>query len=165
MWIRSWAGGLTLFGFFYAVIIVAMSVSDWPSLAVPNINVTFEAKLPDEARQFVHLIQKSKRIDVSDDAPSYRLVQNGYTPQESPLALLDTAQMVNGHMIVFEAGVTIENMDAVATQYAEILLEHQIRETANAIVRLFITLFIPIVTLGLFAWAGNSLWRAIQNLD
>ena len=105
-------------------------------------------------------------IDVSEEAPSYKLVPEGYSRQgTAPVEFLDTAIMINGHVIVFESGVSTPYMEEIATQYAEILVEHQIHETANAIVRLFITLFIPIVTLGLFGWAGSSLWRAIQKLD
>jgi len=166
MKIRSWVGGLALFGLFYAVLIIALSVWQWPTLAKPYLNMTFEDKLSAEAQGFVMSIFKSKAA-LEEPRPSYELLADNFSVADEvgAAAYHDVARMVNGHVIVFESGTSEPRMDEIATQYLEILREHQINETTSAIIRLFFTLFIPVLTVGLFAWAGNSLWSAIQKLN
>ena len=165
MKIRSWAGGLTLFAVFYAIIIVAMSVSQWPSMRLPSNNLTLKSKLPIDSQALIYRIEKSKVPGDKGD-PTYEIKAQHYPLDDStPVVYLDTVHMINGHILVFEPDLSSSKIDEVAIQYTEVLREHQIQETTNAIVRLIATLFIPIFTIGLFAWAGNKLWSAIQNLD
>ena len=68
-------------------------------------------------------------------------------------------------VLVINEGASLVQIEAVAEDYAAVLREYWIVETTNAIVRLFMTLFIPLATLGLFAFAGNKLWNAIAHMD
>ncbi|HIG43769.1 MAG: hypothetical protein ABGY96_28625 [bacterium] len=165
MIIRSWAGGLMLFALFYAIIIVVMFVSQWPSMHEPNHNVTLKSNLPAESQTLIYRIEKSKNHGVKGDA-LYK-IETGHYPMNDtePVVYLDAAHMINGHILVFQPDSGPTKVVEIAKQYADVLREHQIQETANAIVRLIMTLFIPIFTIGLFAWAGNKLWNAIQDLD
>ena len=165
MKIRSWAGGLMLFALFYAIIIVVMFVLQWPSMHEPNSNVTLKSSLPADSQTLIYRIEKSKDHGIKGDPP-YKIKTGHYPLNDSdPVVYLDTAHMINGHIIVFQPDSASSKIDEIAIQYAEVLREHQIQETATAIVRLIMTLFIPIFTISLFAWAGNKLWNAIQDMD
>jgi hypothetical protein len=165
MMIRSWAGGLALFAVFYTIMIVYMSVQLWPSMRNPSINIMLTKSLPAESQTLIYRIEKTRQRG-AEGGPSYKILPQEYSVRNSsPKIYLDTIHMINGHVLVFQAGSSTAQIEEVAEQYTAILLEHQIQETTNAIVRLIATLFIPIFTTGLFAWAGNKLWRAIEKMD
>ena len=166
MRLRSWAGGLTVFGLFYAIIIVALFVWQWPSIRDPNINLTPEKNLPEASQSFIYRILKSKSGDGSDDSPFLTLVPYVYPMQKTdPVVYLDTVRMANGHTIVFKADTPDQKIDEIARQYVEVLYNRHVQETTDTIGRLLLTLFVPIFTVAVFAWGGNKLWSAIQNLD
>jgi len=131
----------------------------------PNHNITLTSNLPADSQTLIYRIEKTKNHGIKGDPP-YKIKDRHFPLDDTdPVVYLDAVQMINGHILVFKPDSSSLEVDEIARQYTDVLREYQIQETANAIVRLIMTLFIPVFTIGLFAWAGNKLWNAIQDMD